>query len=74
MSKFKREPRYMVMKLSDVREVLTSVELSMLDQLRDKVDQHRKSVGKRSLKCLVVEDDWPEYEDTWKRIQYRSSK
>jgi len=71
---FKREPRYLVMKLKDIHDSLTDVERDLLRSLQTKVTQHRNSLNKGALKCLVVESDWPEFEPTWKAIQYRSSE
>jgi hypothetical protein len=68
---FKRENRYMVMKRSDIAEALTELEQTILQHIALKVLNHRSTIGKSVLSCVVVESDWPEYEPTWAAIQRR---
>lgn len=72
MSKFIREERYAVLKISDVNEALTVEECEQLIELEKKVQTCRELLGKKALDCVVVESDWPEYEPTWKSIENRS--
>jgi len=60
MSEFTREPRYIVIKRSD----LNAIEHKLL---HDFIDQHLVKIRD----CVVVEADWPEYEPTWKAIEKR---
>lgn len=69
MAVFKREERYIVAKLRDVDEALTSGEKQLLQSLMQKVDVHRVNQGKRPLECVVVESDWPNYQSTWDSIE-----
>lgn len=39
--------------------------------IMDKVDRLRYSLDKPVLKCVVVESDWPEYEQVWKTLEER---
>lgn len=58
MSDFQREDRYVVVKLS---------RLSPAEQ-----DDLRSFIADEDLpteECVVVESDWPNYEDTWKAVQ-----
>ena len=72
MSQFKREDRYIVLKWKDVAKYLTETEQEILFKLFNRVESCRHVVGgKRSLKCVVVEHDWPEYEPVWKMIEDR---
>lgn len=71
MSAFKRERRYCVLKLTDLRAALTGTELRTLSYLCGKVRRIRAARGKKPLKCVVVESDWPEYKMTWHAIKMR---
>lgn len=66
-----RESRYTVLKISDVAGALRSDEKMELIRLEEKTNLHRGCRGKRPLKCVVVEHDWPEYEPTWQAIEKR---
>jgi len=67
----KRENRYIVFKMKDCLQALTSQGRATLSLLAAKVHFWRKRAGKLPLKCVVVESDWPEYEPTWKAIEAR---
>lgn len=67
---FTRESRYTVIKHSDM-DVLTGEEEDTLNNLLDKIAQGRHNKGKKELKCVVVENDWPEYEAVWAMIEDR---
>jgi hypothetical protein len=68
----KREPRYIVLKLTDmVAAELTDTERDQFNEVCDKVNRTRHSRMKPPLECVVVEKDWPEYEPTWAAIAAR---
>lgn len=69
MSDFHREHRYLVAKLADVEQTLAHEEIQDLLALLDKVARHRASNSKPPLECVVVESDWPIYEQTWASVQ-----
>lgn len=71
--KFEREKRYIVIKLSDSTE-LTDSDIDDLDTICSRIDDIRAKGGKKPLQCVVVEDDWPEYEFVWKMIEFRMTK
>lgn len=58
MSEFKRENRYIVLKISrlHVEELLS---------LKDFIDSYQLTTED----CAVVEHDWPIYDETWENIQ-----
>lgn len=56
MTDFKREERYIVIKLKDLDE-------GQVDDLRGNL------VGIRTRECVVVEAGWPIYEETWENVQ-----
>lgn len=58
MSGFKREERYIVLKLNELTN----------DQICDLRDYFAEQAIETK-KCVVVEHDWPNYEDVWKTIQ-----
>lgn len=66
-----REERYVVLKKADVDVALTQPEQAALHRIRAKVLAHRQKQGKAPLQCVVVEQDWPEYEPTWNAIAAR---
>jgi len=77
MSEFKREKRYIVIKISDLMDVKRAINqehLYSLDVILEFVEASRRSRGKKPLDCVVVESDWPEYEATWDTIEDRVVK
>ena len=70
-TEFKREDRYLVFKLSDVERHLTPGERQQLARLAEVQRVGRSESGKPLLECVVVEADWPEYEQTWNAIEAR---
>lgn len=68
---FKREVRYVVLKISDIDAALTPFEHLALAQIEASVANQRIKAGKQPFECVVVESDWPEYEPTWKAIEER---
>ena len=70
---FEREERYVVLKIKDVRAVLTDAEIQILNVLADKVAHYRNYSGKPALQGVFVEHDWPEFEPVWESIAYRTT-
>lgn len=70
MPEFKREDRYIVLKRSDM-DCFDSFWWDILHTILAQVMANRQSKGKKPLECVVVENDWPEYEPTWKAIKDR---
>ena len=71
-----REERYVVIKLSDVEKALelghiTQSNFTTLEHILSKLWFSRAQRGKEDLKTVVVEHDWPEYEEVWKMIENR---
>jgi len=69
MSKFKQENRYVVLKTTDIDGTLTSYEKNTLKAICLHIEARRKHAGKSVLECVVVESDWPIYEQTWDEVQ-----
>lgn len=74
MSEFKRESRYLVLKLSDVEAALDDRQKVMLEGLSLTVDSHRISAGKSPLNAVVIEADWDIYEQAWDLVKQHSVK
>lgn len=75
MSDFKREERYIVIKLTDLKDApLSNMERNVLDDVCRHVNEYRQEAGKAPFECVVVESDWPEYEPTWAAIEARMSQ
>lgn len=63
MSTFKREERYIVIKLN---------KLADSPYARGKIASRiKQEAGNALVDCVVVEHDWPEYETVWQMIQDR---
>lgn len=60
MREFKREERYIVIKLKPLDDV-------DIPGLRAYLEEHYIN----TVDCVVVESDWPEYETVWKMIEDR---
>lgn len=72
MSDFKREDRYIVLKRRDVKNALTDLEQDILSMIQYKISKYRVEImDKDNLRCVVVEEDWPEYEKIWDMIEER---
>ncbi|WWO62860.1 hypothetical protein [Enterobacter phage HK6] len=65
-----REDRYAIIKLSDMDHMNYDDQLKLRQLLR-KLEKIRVKNGKESLRAVVVEHDWPEYEQVWKMIETR---
>ena len=66
---FEREQRYLVIKYKDAIASLTVAERFQLAELVGKVTKHRLDTDRGLLDCVVVEADWPIYENTWVAIE-----
>lgn len=66
-----RENRYTVLKNKEVESILDLHEQQLLDGICRKINSYRQFAGKGILQCVVVEDDWPEYEKVWEMIAAR---
>lgn len=71
MSEFKREPRYVVFKLTDIGRYLTQGEQESLMCIGDEIAQCRADDGRPPFNAVVVEQDWPEFEPVWEMIEAR---
>lgn len=71
MTEFKREARYVVVKVKDALAALSRSQLDLLNACSVVIEDYRARNGKPPLVCVVVESDWPEYEPTWKAIEER---
>lgn len=70
---FKRERRYVVFKVSDIKRVPAAKAKQIYDLARW-FDERRMEEHRSPMTCVVVEHDWPEYEPTWAAIQQRMEK
>lgn len=64
-TEFKREARYIVIKLAD----LNKLRGGQTEALRQELAKVSRRLPKRE--CLVIESDWPEYEPVWQMIERR---
>jgi hypothetical protein len=67
---FKRENKYIVIKVKDALQLPPHVQ-SMLTTVSEHIEGIRVSRGKPDIECIVVENDWPEYGKVWQMIQDR---
>ena len=68
---FVRGERYVVLKIRDVKDGLSSIQIEQLKSICKAVEQYRKTTNRIPLVCVVVESDWPEYEPVWAMIEAR---
>lgn len=66
---FIRENRYLVFKRTDIDLSLTTHEKETLLMLCKKVFLNRQARGKIPLECVVIESDWPNYNDVWESVE-----
>ena len=66
-----RENRYMVLKLSDIEKYLSDDEKQKLCAVDSEINFRRQQDDRGLLNAVVVERDWPEYEQTWRAIEKR---
>lgn len=69
-----REERYVVFKVADIEKYLNAEHKNVIEMLKIRINNHRHVDGKSQLKCVVVEQDWPEYEKVWDMIETREEK
>lgn len=71
MSEFKREPRYIVFKIKDLEAYCSEQTRETALSIGDIIANGRRREEKAPFKAMVVEQDWPEFEPTWKAIERR---
>lgn len=70
-SEFKREPRYIVLKLSDMKKYLYECQITNIYSAGQLIANGRARDGRPPFNAVVVEQDWPEFEPTWAAIEAR---
>lgn len=60
-----------MIKFKDIRTVLTETENEILFKLTNKIENTRIRQGRGTMKAVVIEHDWPEYEPTWQALSQR---
>lgn len=72
---FKRENRYLVLKRKYLERAMKHFPESYALILDDICNRVNYLQGKpNGLTCVIVEQDWPEYETTWAAIEQRIKK
>ncbi|MDA3807027.1 MAG: hypothetical protein PF440_03850 [Thiomicrorhabdus sp.] len=66
-----RETRYLVVKYKDMLKYMTEEEQMQFIELAKKVDAGREKDARHVMECVVVEKDWPEYDEVWMAIAMR---
>lgn len=72
-NQFRREDRYIVIKLTDMEKAKSDLRSSFSVQCR-KLHDSMLTRGAPARQFLVIESDWPEYEPVWKMIERRMSQ
>ncbi len=70
-TQFKREERYYVLKISDMKKYLSAEKQEAVRATAEKLNAGRAVDGKPVLQAVVIESDWPEYERVWQMIETR---
>ena len=65
-----RERRYIIFKTTDAVYLSAEGKKAVAD-LIEAMTQIREDHGKPPLNCVVIEEDWPEYEKVWKMLEAR---
>jgi hypothetical protein len=68
---FKREPRYVVLKIKDIHAYLTPTQVIRLQEMGEQIAEFRAAEGRPPFNAVVVEEDWPEFDSTWAAIEAR---
>ncbi len=66
-----RENRYIVIKAKDADKYLNDLEKDKLAAVCASINDGRAIDNKPEVECVVVESDWPEYDQTWRAIAAR---
>lgn len=69
MNHFEREKKYVVLKKRDIYKYLSDKQLGRLHKICRSIEEGRAADGRKPIDCVIVENDWPMYEDTWKSIE-----
>jgi len=65
------ENRYTVLKNKDIAESLSTIEIGRLDFICFTIDKCRIYNRRGKFKCIVIEEDWPEYEIVLEMLKKR---
>lgn len=66
-----REPRYFVLKHTDIKKYLGQDEVEALERIWQKITEGRKADKRPYFNGVVVEQDWPEFEPVWAMLESR---
>ena len=66
----KKEPRYIVLKVKDLPG-LSGVQTEQLKDICRTINNYREMRGKVPMDCVVIENDWPEYDQVWEMLAKR---
>ena len=74
MSDFRKEQRYFVAKLTDVKHaieigMLTDTDAAHFDRMLRCIRDARTDRGKPELDCVVIESDWRCYQTAWDLVE-----
>ena len=65
------EHRYFVVKVADAENYLSPLEFKMLREIENKVQASRNEHERPELSAIVIEKDWPEYENAAAELRKR---
>ena len=68
---FQREARYVVFKLKDLKKYVPDSVMRVLKRIGATIDAGRKMDGRGTFNAVVVEQDWPEFDQVWRMIEQR---
>lgn len=69
MNTFKRQQKYLVLKLEDIADALSNHEQAQLGAMIWKINAARTRTGKKENNYVVVNEDEPYAEEVWALIQ-----
>lgn len=71
MNEIKKEPRYVVFDTTDIFDYLSDDQIAAIEQIGQRISKGRAEAGKPEFNAVVVERDWPEFDQTWAAIEAR---
>lgn len=69
MTDFIKEDRYIVFKIKDLKAFLSDEQKEQLDAISKTILEARRAQDRPDVDCVVVESDWPIYNQVWGMIK-----
>jgi len=74
MKKFKKKFDYYVFRKKDVKSYLSKNLIRLVESSHTFINSMRTNNNLRPLKCVCIEETWPEYDIVWRMLENRFNK